>query len=293
MKGLNMKIGFVGAGRITSALVRGLVSGGFLEPGDVMVNGRRRSEKLREVVDRWGVRSTMSKATVFRFADVVIMAVKPQDMGIALEQCAPHVKRRHVIISLAAAIPTTYIAGKLGPDVRIVRAMTNTSCVVRESATAICLGAGTDDTARDVACSVFSSVGKVWEVDEAYFDAVTGLSGSGPAFIYYIVDAMQAAGSAAGLPPDVSRQLAIQTLLGAGRMMAETGQEPGHLVDQVASPRGTTLEGLRVLRSFDVAATFQAAIHAAAKRSAEIEQEVCGSARSVTRGSAQAGTAGR
>jgi pyrroline-5-carboxylate reductase len=264
-------VGIIGAGSMAQALVGGLVGGGFLSPRRIWATNRRDESRLRELAS-WGVRTTRSKADVCRHADVLVLAVKPKDAAECLAELRGLVGGRHLVVSVMAGIGTSLIEGQLGEGVRVVRAMPNTSSAIRESATAI--AGGRWATAEDLAlvATLLGAVGQVVIVQESELDAVTALSGSGPAYVYLLLECMAEAGAAVGLDPQVARRLALQTVFGSAKMARETGREPAELRARVASPGGTTVAALEVLERSGFREALTRAVARAAERSRELGQ---------------------
>lgn len=264
------KIGFVGAGSMTRALLDGLVGGGLVPPEQITVTNRQSEDRLRSVQERWGVRVTRDRAALAAGADILILSCKPADAADALAQLAPHVRPGQMVVSVAAGVPTAVIEGLLPADAVVVRAMPNTSSSIRESVTALCAGrrAGADSLA--LAEAVFAAVGKVVVVAEDLMDVVTAVSGSGPAYVYYLIEALIEAGEAGGLPPEVAKELVLQTVYGAARMVLETGIDPAELRRQVTSPNGTTAAALAVLEERGVRGALVAAVLQGAERAREL-----------------------
>jgi len=267
-------IGFLGAGSMAEALMRGLIQGGVLRPQQIIVTDRSNREGLETLHMRYGVRTAAGKAELVAEADVLIVLCKPKDVADLLAEIRPHTFRGQVLLSVAAGVSTGLLAGGVAAGVRVVRAMPNTSCQVGESATAICLGEGAGEEARLVARAILGAVGRVVEVPEAQLDAVTGLSGSGPAYIYLMIEAMVEAGRGVGLSDQVARELAVQTLLGAARTLVETGEDPAELRQKVTSPGGTTMAGLQVLNEAGFREAMVRAVARATQRSQELGRMV-------------------
>jgi pyrroline-5-carboxylate reductase len=262
-------IGFIGAGNAVDALVRGLLRRGVVTPERCLVTNRSNDVRLARLAREWSVVTTRDKARLVRDADVIVIAVKPSAVPDVLSEIAGHVEARHLVISVAAGIPLETIESALG-SVAAVRAMPNTSTAVGESATAICGGRHAGDAHLSVARALFEAVGRVVEVPERYFDAVTGLSGSGPAYVYLLAEAMIEAAQREGLGREVAVELVSQTVLGAGRMLVETGDDPAVLRARVTSPGGTTMAGIEVLKEGGFLAMVVRAIARATRRSAEL-----------------------
>jgi pyrroline-5-carboxylate reductase len=270
--GGKQRVGFIGAGKMATALARGLCQAGFTTPdrilgSDVAVTARE------SFAAQSGGTSVTSNAEVVAGSDVVVLAVKPQHFREILEELKGQISPRHLVVSIAAGIPLATMISVLGADRRLVRVMPNTPCLVGASASAYCLGgSATRDDAQLVA-GLLNSVGLSFELSEHLLDAVTGLSGSGPAFVCVIIEALADGGVKMGLPRDVAIQLAAQTLLGTARMVIETSQHPGALKDAVASPGGTTIAGLHELERGALRASLMNAVEAATLRSRELGRQ--------------------
>ncbi len=260
-------IGLIGAGAMAQALLHGLLAGGAVPPQRLAVTNRGDPGRLGQAA-RLGVYTTGDKADICRRSDVILLAVKPKDAFEACRQLRPHLEERHLVVSVAAALRRSQLQAELGGHPRVVRAMPNTGSVIGASATAIARGGDPDDARA--AMGLLSALGPVEMVEEEQFDAVTALSGSGPAYIYLLIEAMIAAGVAEGLPEDVARALTLQTALGAARMAAESGRQPEELRRQITSPGGTTLAALQVLEGHKMRQTVGLAVRRAKERAAEI-----------------------
>lgn len=264
-----LTVGFLGAGRMATALAAGWLRAGLLTANgvfasDPMANARSafQNETGRAAGD--------DNAAVLRAADVLILAVKPQSMADLLREVGPLLEKRHLVISIAAGVTLRQLSAGFGEATRLVRVMPNTPCLVGESATGYTPGptATADDAA--LVGRLFDAVGRAVRVSENLLDAVTGLSGSGPAFVYVMIEALADGGVKVGLPREVALALAAQTVLGSARMVLETKQHPGALKDAVASPGGTTIAGLHALERAGVRGAIMDAVEAAAKRATEL-----------------------
>ncbi|AEF94834.1 pyrroline-5-carboxylate reductase [Desulfotomaculum nigrificans CO-1-SRB] len=264
---------FIGAGNICESMVKGLLSTGIVRPGEIWVTNRSNTERLNFLRNYYGVVPVTDKKSAAGQADVIILAMKPQDVFTALEELKGAVNPEQLVISVLAGIPTGLIEEGLAEKVAVVRAMPNTSCAVLESATGLTPGRYTTPEQLELARSIFSMVGEVVVLeDESLLDAVTGLSGSGPAYVYYMVEAMEKAGEAAGIPREQARPLVLKTLMGAARMLMETGEKPETLRRQVTSPNGTTMAGINELEKANFQQTIRRAILKATHRSQELGQ---------------------
>jgi len=270
---LKQTIGFLGAGKMATALAKGIVRAGLVRPSRIIASdifpGARKAF-AKEI----GGRVTASNVEVFKKASIIILAVKPHQTEEVFASVRDVVTRQHLIISIVAGLKTTapVFSEVFGPKpaFRFIRAMPNTPALVGEGAAAFCLGINAKAADGKLAAKILGGVGMAVEVPERLLDAVTGLSGSGPAYIFETIEALSDGGVHAGLPRDLSTQLAAQTVLGAAKLVLETGEHPGKLKDMVASPGGTTIEGLRVLEEHAVRAAFINAVCAAAERSRQL-----------------------
>jgi pyrroline-5-carboxylate reductase len=213
---------------------------------------------------------TTDNAAVAVKSDVLFLAVKPQQMALIAADLAGKISTKTLLVSIAAGVHLSRLAGWLGEAVRLVRVMPNTPCLIGEGACGYCLGQRATRADGELVGKLLESVGTAWQVEEKLLDAVTGLSGSGPAYIYVIIEALSDAGVRMGLPPHIAASLAAETVRGAADMVICTGERPAVLKDRVASPGGTTIAGLQVIESGSLRATLIAAVEAATKRSIEL-----------------------
>jgi pyrroline-5-carboxylate reductase len=262
-------IGFVGAGNMAQAMIAGILASELVPPERIWVINRSNRERLESVVARYGVRPARSKAELCAHADVLVLAVKPRDVPEAVEELQPYVTPRHVLISVVAGL-TIGTLEQAFPEVPVVRTMPNTPTAVREGVTAFALGHWAGEAEARLVRSLFGAVGKVVEVPEPLIDAVTGLSGSGPAYVFFLVESLIEAGVRAGLDPEVTRDLVVQTVFGAARMLRETGEDPAELRRRVTSPGGTTMAGVGVLEERDVRGAVVEAVERATRRAREL-----------------------
>jgi pyrroline-5-carboxylate reductase len=266
------KIAFLGAGNMAEALIRGLLRAKMATEAQVIATGRRQ-ERLDELKARYGVQAMTDNVAATREADIVVLSVKPQAMDKLLTTVAPALDVHKLAISVAAGVPIAAIERRLGAGARIVRAMPNTPALVGAGATA--LAAGEHATADDLrlAAKLFQAVGTTTSLDENLLDAVTGLSGSGPAYIFLIIEALSDAGVKVGLPRYTALALAAQTVLGSAKLLLETGSHPGQLKDQVTSPGGTAIAGLHTLEAGGLRTTLIDAVEAATRRARELGEQ--------------------
>jgi pyrroline-5-carboxylate reductase len=272
---LHRTIGLIGAGNMAEALIRGLLGRRVISPTHLWVTNRSNTARLEGVRIRYGVQTTREKQRLTSAASIIILAVKPRDMADVLGELRGLITNAHLVISVAAGITLATIEEALR-DVPVIRAMPNTSAAVQESATVLAAGTRADEPHLDDAEVIFRAVGDVAVVDEELLDVVTALSGSGPAYVYHLIEAMIHAGSELGLDGELARRLAVQTLVGAARMLAETSEDPGELRRRVTSPGGTTMAALQTLEARGFARSVREAVDRAAQRSREMAGEFGG-----------------
>jgi pyrroline-5-carboxylate reductase len=260
-------VAIVGAGVMGETLLSGLLRAGR-PPASLLIT-EKRAERAAELAERYGV-EVVDNVDAAQRCTTLVLVVKPQNMSGVLEELAPHVHSGQTVVSLAAGITTQFIESRLAAGVPVVRVMPNTPALVDEGMAAISPGAHCDDEHLAVAEGMLRSVGKVVRLPEKHQDAVTAISGSGPAYIFYVVEAMIEAGVLLGLPRATATELVVQTLVGAGKMLKETGEHPTVLRENVSSPAGTTVAALRALEDHKVRAAFLTAMEAARDRSREL-----------------------
>jgi pyrroline-5-carboxylate reductase len=263
------RVAIIGAGTIGESLLRGLLSGGWREPGEIVATVRD-EQRARELEERHGIRVTLSNAEAVAGAALVVIAVKPQDFGALLGEVGGVLTPEQTVLSVAAAIPTAAIERQVAPGVPVVRAMPNRPATVHEGIAGICAGAHAGEEHLRLAEEALSHLGAVVEVPERYMDAVTAVSGSGPAYFALLAEAMIEAGILLGLSREVSTQLVVQTMLGTAHLLRDEEIHPVELREQVTSPGGTTIRAIRELERAGVRAAFLNAIQAAMERSREL-----------------------
>jgi pyrroline-5-carboxylate reductase len=263
------RLAFIGGGNMAEALLKGFLAAGLFTPDRLWVSDVR-PERLAELTKVYGVQTSPDNLSVAGHADIVLVAVKPQVLLPVLQALRGAVTADHLLISIAAGASTATIQEAFPAPVRMIRVMPNTPALVLAGASALVRGRHATSEDLEIALHLFRAVGTAVVVDEALMDAVTGLSGSGPAYAFVIIEALADAGVRAGLPRDTAQALAAQTLLGAARMVLETGKHPGALKDMVASPAGTTIAGLHALERGALRGTLMEAVDAAARRSREL-----------------------
>ena len=275
---------FLGAGAVCEALIKGLLNAGLLSASQIVVSNRKNAARLEALQQSYGIRVAREKLEDCRQADLLILAMKPFDLPGALQEIAPAISAHQLVISLAAGVSTALIERQLGLPVPVIRAMPNTSSSVQASATALCGGHWATPEHLDLAQSLFSAIGISVVVAEEQMNAVTGLSGSGPAYFYYLVEALQEAAQQCGLSAETARTLLVQTIYGAARMLQESEQSPAELRRQVTSPNGTTMAGLAVLEQGGVYELLIQTVRRATARSAEMGAQVEAFAEQVASG---------
>jgi pyrroline-5-carboxylate reductase len=269
--GSELKVGFLGAGKMAAALARGFVNAGLVTPDRMMASDpieNARTHFASEV----GGKPTAFNPDVLKFAETIFLSVKPDQVSDVLSEVRPQFTDRHVLISIAAGVPIARLETALGAGARVVRVMPNTPALVGASASAFATGKGAQPQDAALVQKLLSSVGVAYQVKESLLDAVTGLSGSGPAYAFFIIEALSDGGVAAGLPRDVATKLAAQTMLGSAKMVLETGMHTGALKDMVTSPGGTTIEGLHELEKAGVRGALISAVRAATEKSRKLGQ---------------------
>jgi len=267
---LRQKIAFIGAGQMARALARGIVAAQLVRPDQISASDPSAEAREQFSAAVPGARVSADSGQVASQADVVFLSVKPAHMPQVLADLRTKVSANHLVISIAAGIRVRTIAEGLSRNGRLVRVMPNTPCLVGQSASGYCLGPGTTPADAELVERLLGSVGRAFAVEEKLLDAVTGLSGSGPAFVYIMIEALSDGGVRMGLPRATATALAAQTVKGAAEMVLSTGDHPAVLKDRVASPGGTTIAGLQVLEAGGVRAALIGAVEAAARRSAEL-----------------------
>jgi len=266
---LGKRIALIGAGNMTEALVVGMLTAGVAHPDELYATDIL-PERRAHFQDRYKIKVSGDNVDAVRHGQIIILSVEPQVLDEAFRSVKSVLEGKHLIISVAAGYPISRIMAHLKAEARIVRAMPNTPSSVLAGVTALSFGPRLAEEDQQVARIIFESVGKVVVVEERLMDAVTGLSGSGPAYVYLMIEALADGGVKMGLSRQVAELLAAQTVLGTARMLLESGEHPGQLKDRVASPGGTTIAGIHKLEEGCLRATLIAAVEAATKRSQEL-----------------------
>ena len=266
---LQQRIGLIGAGQMATALGQGFVKAGLVAAEDLLAADPSAEARAR-FSKATGAKTTDDNLQVLAASDVIFLAVKPQQIGPVLDQLRGGVTEKQLVISIAAGIRLEVLAGGLGPDIRLIRVMPNTPCLVGQGACGYCLGAKATADDAQLVDQLLGAVGICHAVEEKLLDAVTGLSGSGPAFVYMVIEALSDGGVRMGLSRAVATGLAAQTVLGSAQMVLGTGEHPAVLKDRVTSPGGTTIAGVKALESGGLRAALIEAVEAAARRSIEL-----------------------
>ena len=264
------KVGFIGGGQMAEAIIRGGLSAGIFTKAEVIVS--EPSEVRRTLLsEKYGVEVLFDNLRLVEECETVIVAVKPQVVPQVLSEIREKVReRRPLLISIAAGVTLSAMSRFLGEDTRLVRVMPNTPALVLAGVSAICKGPGASEEDLGTAERIFSALGKVVRLPENLFDAVTGLSGSGPAYVFAFIEALVDGGVKEGLPREIAETLAVETVLGAAKLMKETGRNPYALKAMVTSPGGTTMAGLTALANRGFHGAVMEAVSAATQRSKEL-----------------------
>ena len=264
-----LKVGFLGAGKMASALAKGFIAAKIVSPRQIIASDLVENARAAFARDVGGTVSN-SNLEVLQFANVIILAVKPDQVTTMLNELKPGFTEKHLLVSIAAGVTLAKLEAALPLRARVIRVMPNTPALVGAGASGYALGSHANGDDGELAQRLLGAVGVAFAVKETLLDAVTGLSGSGPAYAFQIIEALSDGGVAAGLPRDVSTRLAAQTLLGAAKMVLETGMHPGALKDMVTSPGGTTIEGLHEMEKGKVRGALINAVRAASEKSRKL-----------------------
>jgi pyrroline-5-carboxylate reductase len=263
------RIAVIGAGKIGECLIGGLISGAGLDPQRITATARH-DVRLEAVAARFGVRTTRSNRAAARGARLVLLAVKPQAMQEVLRDLRPVLSRTHLVVSVAASVPSRFIETRLKPGVPVVRAMPNTPCLIGQGMTVVAAGRLARVEHLDEARRVFLPLGRCIVLEERHLDAVTALSASGPAYLYVVIESLAEGGVKVGLPRDVATELAAQMVLGSAGMVLASGEHPAKLKDAVTTPAGCTIDGLLALEEGGLRVTLIRAVVRAARRAGEL-----------------------
>jgi pyrroline-5-carboxylate reductase len=264
-------IGFLGAGKMAAALAKGFVRAEIVVPREIIASDPHDAAR-KNFASEIGAKTVAANADVAKCATVLILATKPDQVSAVLAGISSAFTKNHLLISIAAGVTLAKLENALPAGSRVIRVMPNTPALVGEAASAFALGKSATAADGELAKKLLSAVGIAIQVKESLLDAVTGLSGSGPAYVYQFIEALSDGGVASGLPRDIATRLAAQTVLGGAKMVLETGQHPGALKDQVTSPGGTTIEGLHELEKGKLRAAVMSAVRAATEKSRKLGQ---------------------
>ncbi len=263
------KIAVIGAGKMGETLSCSMLDAGVVSK-DQIIAADRHAERLAYIAEKYGIETTTENKQAVKEADIVLLCVKPQAVDAVLEDIGQVLNEEQLVISIVASLTTQHIEKKLKHNVPVVRVMPNTPCLIRKGMTGICPGKYADDNHVGYAENIFNEVGRTLRIEEKHLDAVTGLSASGPAFIYVIIESMAEGGVKVGLPRDIATELAAQTVLGSASMVLETGNHPALLKDAVTTPAGCTIDGLMELEEGGLRVTLIKTIVKATERAREL-----------------------
>lgn len=260
------ELGLIGVGNMGTALLKGVLSSNTIDKEKTIIYDVR-EEVIKNRIQEFNVKAVSSNTELVQQVKFIIIAVKPQNIDSVLEEIGPKLSEDQILISIAAGVTLDYIKKFIGKNIGLVRVMPNTPALVGEGASAIAHNKNVTENDLKYVKKILNSVGKVVELEEKHIDAVTGLSGSGPAYVFIIIEALADGGVKMGLPRNIALKLAAQTVLGAAKMVIETGMHPGELKDMVASPGGTTITALHEIEKGKLRATLISAVEAATLKS--------------------------
>ncbi|KIL44283.1 pyrroline-5-carboxylate reductase [Jeotgalibacillus soli] len=268
-----MKMVFVGAGSMAEAMIQGIVQAPRLKHLDVWVTNHSDSQRLAYMKKNYNVETSYDRKNIFAHADIIVLAMKPKDAAEAMLQLREYLNKELLVISILAGLSLELINGMLGEKIAVARAMPNTSATIQESATGLSFNEYITEHQKETAISIFSSVGSVTIVRENQLDLVTGLAGSGPAYIYYVVEAMEQAAVELGLSAEEAKPFILQTLAGASKMLQNTPKPPSVLRKDITSPGGTTEAGIKKLEQYQVKEAIKACIKEATLHSGKLRAQ--------------------
>ncbi|MBD3109574.1 pyrroline-5-carboxylate reductase [Bacillus sp. AGMB 02131] len=273
------KIAFIGCGSMAEAMISGIIANNYVQADQITIMNKNNHERRMEMVDKYGIRATTDYHQLLQDASIIVLAVKPQHIFEALSAAKPFINKKKLILSVAAGITTHTIEDIIGEAIPIVRSMPNTSAAVGKSATAMSMNSHTSERQIKTAKELLETFGNAIIVEEAQLDSVTGLSGSGPAYIYYLVEAMEEAAAKIGLDQTSAKALIVQTLSGAAEMLQQSPKSPATLRKEVTSPGGTTEAGLQVLQAHKVNEAIMDCIIAASEKSKQLGKKLTAEAK--------------
>ncbi|HYA41588.1 MAG TPA: pyrroline-5-carboxylate reductase [Syntrophobacteraceae bacterium] len=265
----DQSIGFVGAGNMGEALISGFIAASLL-PAERVFAYDVLPSRIEYLVKEFGIKGCAGIGELAESSSIIVLAVKPQVVSEVLDALRAHLAHKPLIISIAAGVALSTLESSLPSETAVVRVMPNTPALVRKAASALSRGQAVSAAQMEMSLALFGAVGKAVEVEEKMMDAVTGLSGSGPAYVLLVIEALIDAGVFMGLPRQSAKELVVQTLAGTSMLLEKTGRHPAELKDMITSPGGTTTYGLQVLESYSVRGAFMECVEAATKRSAEL-----------------------
>ncbi|MCY8104211.1 pyrroline-5-carboxylate reductase [Bacillus mojavensis] len=271
------KIGFVGAGSMAEAMINGFLQSGITKPENIYITNRSNEERLNELKEMYGVRPCRDKSEFFTQTDIVVLAFKPKDAAESIDSIRPYMKDQ-LVISVLAGLTIETIQHYFGRKLAVIRVMPNTSAAIRKSATGFSVSAEASQDDITAAKALLETIGEATLVEEQHLDAVTAIAGSGPAYLYRYIEAMEKAAQKVGLDEETAKKLILQTMAGATDMLRQSGKQPAQLRKEITSPGGTTEAGLRALTEARFEEAIIHCIEETAKRSAEIKEQFVGSA---------------
>ncbi|MBL6009585.1 pyrroline-5-carboxylate reductase [Bacillus halotolerans] len=271
------KIGFVGAGSMAEAMINGFLQSGITKPENIYITNRSNEERLNELKEMYGVRPCRDKSEFFTQTDIVVLAFKPKDAAESIDSIRSYMKDQ-LVISVLAGLTIETIQHYFGRKLAVIRVMPNTSAAIRKSATGFSVSAEASQDDITAATALLETIGDATLVEEQHLDAVTAIAGSGPAYLYRYIEAMEKAAQTVGLEEETAKKLILQTMAGATDMLRQSGKQPAQLRREITSPGGTTEAGLRALTEARFEEAIIHCIEETAKRSAEIKEQFAGAA---------------
>ncbi|ARV43599.1 pyrroline-5-carboxylate reductase [Bacillus subtilis] len=272
------KIGFVGAGSMAEAMINGILQSGITKPEHIYITNRSNDERLIELKETYGVRPCRDKNELFTQTDIIILAFKPKDAAESIDSIRSYLKKDQLVISVLAGITIEAIQHYFGRKLAVIRVMPNTSAAIRKSATGFSVSAEASQDDITAAKALLETIGDATLVEEQHLDAVTAIAGSGPAYVYRYIEAMEKAAQKVGLDEETAKALILQTMAGATDMLLQSGKQPAQLRKEITSPGGTTEAGLRALQNSRFEEAIIHCIEETAKRSAELKEQFAGAA---------------
>ncbi|MEK4335658.1 MULTISPECIES: pyrroline-5-carboxylate reductase [Bacillus] len=263
------KIGFIGAGSMAESMIKGLLKSGIMSNEDIIVTNKTNEKRLEELNARYGVKTDFARSFIYEEADMLVFALKPKDAESGISEVRPHLNGQ-LIISILAGISIETIQHYAGAKTAVVRAMPNTSAAIQQSATGIAVSDEVTEAQKEKAVQLFETIGHVTVLDESQLNAVTAIAGSGPAFIYHLIEGMERGASELGMDQETAKLLICQMIAGAANMLQDSGKEPTELRKEITSEGGTTEAGLNTLASYQFEEAIVDCVKTATKRAAEL-----------------------